>query len=148
MRQLNNILTNICLLIVRRWLELFVEFLKMYCLRENRKGIGGEDRLYLRKNTTYRWFCDRKVDILVPNLVTVSAERVIEVAQVDENLLDLSCDPGKFLFRFVCNYVILARAVSFLRKYCKKERVKVEVFVIVHLVKSEKVYEKSRMFML
>ena len=67
---------------------------------------------------------------------------------MDENLQDLSCNPGKFLFRFVCNYVIFARDVSFLRKYCKKERVEVEVFVIVHLVKSEKVYEKSRMFML
>lgn len=65
-----------------------------------------------------------------------------------ENLQDLSCDPGKSLFRFVYNYVILARAVSFLRKYCKKEGVEIEVFVIVHLVKSEKVYEKSRMFML
>ena len=52
------------------------------------------------------------------------------------------------MFRFVCNYVILARAVSFLRKYCKKKRVEAEVFVIVHLVKSEKVYEKSRMIML
>lgn len=52
------------------------------------------------------------------------------------------------MFRSVCNYVFLARAVSFLRKYCKKERVEVEIFVIVHLVKSEKVYEKSRMFML
>lgn len=67
---------------------------------------------------------------------------------MDENPQDLSCNPGKFLFRFVCNYGILARAVSFLRKYCKKERVEVEVFAIVHLVKSEKVYEKSRMFML
>ena len=67
---------------------------------------------------------------------------------MDENLQDLSCNPGKFLFRFVRNYVIFARAVSFLRKHCKKERVEVEVFVIVHLVKSEKVYEKSRMFML
>ena len=57
---------------------------------------------------------------------------------MDENLQDLSCNPGKFLFRFVYNYVILARAVSFLRKYCKKERVEVGVFVIVHLVKSEK----------
>lgn len=67
---------------------------------------------------------------------------------MDENLHDLSCSPGRFLFRFVCNYVILAIAVSFLRKYCKMERVEVEDFVIVHLVKSEKVYEKSRMFML
>lgn len=67
---------------------------------------------------------------------------------MDENLQGLSCNPGRILFRFVCNYVILARAVSFLRKYCKKERVEVEVFVIVHLVKSEKVYEKSRIFML
>lgn len=67
---------------------------------------------------------------------------------MDENLQDLSCNPGRFSFRFVCNKVILARAVSFLRKYCKKERVEIEVFVIVHLVKSEKVYEKSRMFML
>ena len=57
---------------------------------------------------------------------------------MDENLQDLSCNPGKFLLRFVCNYLILARAVSFLKKYCKKERVEVEVFVIVHLVKSEK----------
>ena len=88
------------------------------------------------------------MDILVPNLVTVSAERAIEVAQVDENLQDLSCNPGIFLFRFVYNYVILARAVSFLRKYCKKKRVEVEAFVIVYLVKSEKVYEKSRIFML
>ena len=88
------------------------------------------------------------MDILVPNLVTVSAERAIEAAQVNENTQDLSCNPGKFLFRFVCNYVILARAVSFLRKYCKKERVEVEFFVIVYLVKSEKVYKKSRMFML
>ena len=67
---------------------------------------------------------------------------------MDENLQDLSCNPGKFLFRFVYNYVILARAVSFLRKYCKKERVEAEVFVIVPLVKGEKVYEKSRMLML
>ena len=52
------------------------------------------------------------------------------------------------MFRFTCNYVILAGAVAFLRKYCKKERVEVEVFVIVHLVKSEKVYENSRIFML
>lgn len=52
----------------------------MYCLEENRKGIGGEDRLNLCKNTTYRCFCDLKVDILVPNLVSVSAERAIEVA--------------------------------------------------------------------
>lgn len=67
---------------------------------------------------------------------------------MDENLQDLRCNPGRFLFRFVCNYAFLARAVSFLKKYCKKERVEVEVFVIVHLVKSEKVYEKSRIFML
>lgn len=67
---------------------------------------------------------------------------------MDENLQDSSCNPETILFRFVCNYVILARAVSFLRKYCKKERVEAEVFVIFHLVKSEKVYEKSRMFML
>lgn len=67
---------------------------------------------------------------------------------MDENLQDLSSNPGRFLFRFVCNCVILARAVSFLGKYCKEERVEVEVFVIVDLVKSEKVYEKSRMFML
>lgn len=65
-----------------------------------------------------------------------------------ENLQNLSCNPGRFLFGFVCSYVILARAVSFLRKYCKKERVEVEVFAIVYLVKSEKVYEKSRIFML
>jgi len=67
---------------------------------------------------------------------------------VDENLQDLSCNPRKFLFRFAYNYVILARAVSFLIKYCKNERAEVEVFVLVHIVKSEKVYEKSRMFML
>ncbi len=67
---------------------------------------------------------------------------------MNENLQDLSCNPGKFLFRFVCNHDTLARAVPFLRKYCKKERVEAEVFVIVHLVKSEKVYEISRMFML
>lgn len=67
---------------------------------------------------------------------------------MDENLQDLSFNPGRFSFRFVCNYVILERAVSFLRKYCKKEWVEDEVFVIVHLVKSKKVYEKSRMFML
>lgn len=67
---------------------------------------------------------------------------------MDENLQNLSCTPGRFLFRFTCNYVILAGAVAFLRKYCKKERVEVEVFVIVHLVKSEKVYENSRIFML
>ena len=67
---------------------------------------------------------------------------------MDENLQNLSCTPGRFLFRFAWNYVILARAVSFLRRYCKKERVEVEVFVIVYLVKSEKVYEKSRIFML
>lgn len=67
---------------------------------------------------------------------------------MDENLQDLRCKPGRFLFRFVCNYAFLARAVSFLRKYCKKERGEVEVFVIVHLVKGEKVYEKSRIFML
>lgn len=79
-RQINNILTNICLLIVRRWLKLFVKFLKMYCLGENRNGIGGENRLNLCKNTANRWFCNRKVDILVPNLVSVSAERAIEVA--------------------------------------------------------------------
>ena len=88
------------------------------------------------------------MDILAPNLVTMSAERAIEVACVDENLQDLSCNPGIFLFRFVCKYVILARTVSFLRKHCKKKRVEVEVFVIVLLVKSEKVYEKSRIFML
>ena len=63
---------------------------------------------------------------------------------MDENLQDLSCNPGRFLFRFVCNYVILARAVSFLRKYCKKERVEVEVFVIVRLVKSEKSLRKIK----
>lgn len=67
---------------------------------------------------------------------------------MDENLQNLSCTPERFLFRFVCNYVFLERNVSFLRKYCKKERIEVEVFVIVHLVKSEKVYEKSRIFML
>ena len=67
---------------------------------------------------------------------------------MDENLRDLGCNPGRFLFRFVCNNLILARAVSFLRKYCKKGMVEVEVFVIVHIVKSEKVYEKPRMFML
>lgn len=88
------------------------------------------------------------MDILAPNLVTVFAERAIEVAQVDENLQNLSCTPGKFLFRFACNCVFLARAVSFLREYCKKEMAEVEVFVIVHLVKSEKVYENSRIFML
>lgn len=63
---------------------------------------------------------------------------------MDENLQDLRCKPGRFLFR----YAFLARAVSFLRKYCKKERGEVEVFGIVHLVKGEKVYEKSRIFML
>ena len=67
---------------------------------------------------------------------------------MDENLQILSCTPGRFLFRFVYNYVILTRAVSFLRKYCKKERVEVEVFMIVHLVKSEKVYKNPRIFML
>ena len=80
MQQLNNILTNICLLIMKKWLKLFVKFLKMYCLGENRNRIGGENRLNLCKNTTNRWFCNRKVDVLVPNLVTVSAERAIEVA--------------------------------------------------------------------
>ena len=78
----------------------------------------------------------------------MSAERAIEVAQVDENLQNLSCNPGRFLFSSVYSNVSLAKVVSFLRKYCKKERVEVEVFVIVHLVKSEKVYEKSRIFML
>ena len=67
---------------------------------------------------------------------------------MDENLQNLSCNPGRFLFGFGCNYVIFARAVSFLRKYYKEERVEVEVFVIVHLVKSEKVYKKPRIFML
>ena len=52
------------------------------------------------------------------------------------------------MFRIACNYLFLARAVSFLRKYCKKERAEVEVFVIVHLVEGEKVYENSRIFML
>ena len=67
---------------------------------------------------------------------------------MDENLQDLMCKPGRFLFRFVCNYAFIVRAVFFLRKYCEKERVEVEVFVIVYLVKSEKVCEKSRIFML
>lgn len=67
---------------------------------------------------------------------------------MDENLQNLSCNPGRFLFRFVCNNVFLARAVSFLRKYCKKEMAEVEVLVIVHLVKGEKVYKKSRIIML
>ena len=62
---------------------------------------------------------------------------------MDENLQDLMCKPGSFLFRFVCNYAFIARAV-FLRKYCKKERVEVEVFVIVHLVKSEKSLRKIK----
>lgn len=52
----------------------------MYCLGENRNGIGVENRLNLCINTANRLFCDRKVDILVPNLVSVSAERAIEVA--------------------------------------------------------------------
>ena len=63
---------------------------------------------------------------------------------MEENLQNLRCNPGRFLFRFVCSYVFLARAVSFLRKYCKKRTVEVEVFVIVHLVKSEKSLRKIK----
>ena len=59
---------------------------------------------------------------------------------MDENLQDLRCKPGRFLFR----YAFLARAVSFLRKYCNKGRGEVEVFVIVHLVKSEKSLRKLK----